>query len=104
MRNAAVAVSGEKVDRPGLYVYTKCNDGPAIHSEPFTLTILPDKSERFRLVFQCRSKPEKYTVHQTPVEDVDTWRYVDAHFIRPYGILLKEEVEEKNEIKNKFRN
>ena len=94
MRDVAVAKLGKKVDRPGLYVYTKCEDGASLRSEPFTLPVLPGQSERFRLVFQCRVKPVKYTVHPTPVEGVDTWRYVDANFIRPYGLLLKKETEE----------
>ncbi|CAF5160321.1 unnamed protein product [Rotaria sp. Silwood1] len=82
---------GAEANRPGLYVPTHCDGGAKIYTEPFTVTPYPDKTESFRIVFQCRVKPEKFTVHKSPVIDGNAWRYVDPSSIRPYGILLKKE-------------
>jgi hypothetical protein len=90
-RPEAIQQMGEEADRPGLYVATHCDGGADIYTEPFTVTTSPKKTESFRIVFQCRVKPEKFTVHKSPVNEGNAWRYVDASSIRPYGILLKKE-------------
>ncbi|CAF3883236.1 unnamed protein product [Adineta steineri] len=91
MRPEAIQQMGVEADRPGLYVATHCEGGAVLYSEPFTVSPLPNKTESFRIVFQCRVKPEKFTVHKSPVDEGHAWRYVDANSIRPYGILLKKE-------------
>jgi hypothetical protein len=91
MRSEAIQQMGEEANHPGLYVATHCDGGAVIYTEPFTVTPFPDKTESFRIVFQCRVKPEKFTVHKSPVIEGNAWRYVDASSIRPYGILLKKE-------------
>ena len=92
MRDEAVEQLGEEANRPGVYVATKCEGGGALYAAPFTVTSSVHKTDTFRVVFQCRVKPEKYSVHGSPVRDGHAWRYVDGSLIRPYGILLKEEV------------
>ena len=89
MRKEAVKEFGEEADRPAVYVATNCDGGAAIFTTPFTVTSFPDQSETFCLVFQCRVKPEKFSVHDTPVEQGKAWRFVHATSIRPYGLLLK---------------
>ncbi|CAF0950670.1 unnamed protein product [Adineta steineri] len=91
MRPEAIQQMGVEADRPGLYVATHCEGGAVLYTEPFTVSPLPNKTESFRIVFQCRVKPEKFTVHESPVHEGHAWRYVDANSIRPYGILLKKE-------------
>ncbi|CAF1013991.1 unnamed protein product [Adineta ricciae] len=91
MRSEAIQQMGDEADRPGLYVATHCDGGASIYTEKFTVKPFPDQTETFRIVFQCRVKPEKYTVHTSPVNQGHAWRYVDPSSIRPYGILLKKE-------------
>ncbi|UJR32733.1 hypothetical protein I4U23_020192 [Adineta vaga] len=90
-RQEAIDLIGEEADRPGLYVATHCNGGSDIYTTPFTVTTFPDKSEQFRIVFQCRVQPKKFTCHTSPVNVGEAWRIVDPNAIRPYGILLKKE-------------
>ena len=91
MRSEAISQMGEEANQPGLYVATHCDGGAVIYTEPFTVTPFPDKTESYRIVFQCRVKPKKFTVHRSPVIEGNAWRYVDASSVRPYGILLKKE-------------
>ncbi|CAF4027981.1 unnamed protein product [Adineta steineri] len=92
MRSEAVIQKGEEFDKPGLYVATHCTGGshPA-YTQPFTIQSSQNKSETFRVVFQCRVKPNEYTVHTSPVTRGQAWRFVDPNAIRPYGILVKNE-------------
>ncbi|UJR24705.1 hypothetical protein I4U23_006079 [Adineta vaga] len=92
MRKDAVQMSGTYFDKPGLYVATHCTGGshPA-YTQPFTVQATKNKSETFRVVFQCRVKPGSYTTHSSPVKIGHAWRFVDPEAIRPYGILIKNE-------------
>jgi hypothetical protein len=91
MKKEAIQQMGEEANRPGLYVATHCNGGSDIYTRPFTVTAFPGKSEQFRIVFQCRVEPGKFTTHKSPVNVGEAWRIVDPKAIRPYGILLKKE-------------
>ncbi|UJR17464.1 hypothetical protein I4U23_004359 [Adineta vaga] len=91
MRQDAIEQMGNEADGPGLYVATHCDGGANIYTEPFTVTSSSNQTESFRIVFQCRVKPEKFTIHESPVNNGKAWRYVDPSCIRPYGILLKKE-------------
>lgn len=90
-RTEAIEQLGDYADRPGLYVATHCDGGASIYTEPFTVKTLPKQNESYRIVFQCRVKPEKFSTHKSPVSEGHAWRYVDSSSIRPYGILLKKE-------------
>lgn len=91
MLNEAIEQIGEEADQPGLYVATHCNGGSDMYTNPFTVTAYPGKSEQFRIVFQCRVQPGKFTTHTSPVDVGEAWRIVDPKAVRPYGILLKKE-------------
>lgn len=91
MRDEAIEQIGDEADRPGLYVATHCNGGSDLYTRVFTVTTFPGKSEQFRIVFQCRVQPGKYTTHKSPVKEGEAWRIVDPKAVRPYGILLKKE-------------
>lgn len=92
MRDEVVQQKGTDFDKPGLYVATYCNGGahPA-YTKPFTIPSTQNKRETFRIVFQCRVRPDAYTIHTTPVTTGEAWRFVDPDAIRPYGILVKNE-------------
>jgi hypothetical protein len=90
MRSEAIRNAGSYVDKPGLYVATHCNGGAhPTYTKPFSVPSSQNKSETFRVVFQCRVKPGAYTTHTSPVSKGEAWRFVDPDAIRPYGILLK---------------
>ena len=91
MRSEATQQKGKEMDRPGLYVATRCDRGASIYTEPFEVTVSADKVEKYRIVFQCRVKPGQFTTHTSPVNEGEAWRFVDPTCIRPYGILLKKE-------------
>ena len=84
MRKEAVDQKGEDFDKPGLYVATHCDGGahPA-YTKKFTVQSTKEKIETFRVVFQCRVKPDAYTVHTSPVSKGEAWRFVDPEAIRP---------------------
>jgi hypothetical protein len=86
----AVQQMGSKVNSPGLYLATCCNGGAHLwYTKTFSVHILEKKTERFRVVFQCRVKPGEFTVHKFPLTSSETWRVVDPSAIRPYGILVR---------------
>ncbi len=87
----AIKQMGEEANRKGLYVATHCNGASDNYATSFTVTAFPDKSEQFRIVFQCRVQPGKFTTHTRPVKVGEAWRIVDPAALRPYGILLKKE-------------
>lgn len=90
MLTEAVQQKGEAVNRPGLYVATHCNGGShPQYTEKFNVSTPSGNIETFHVVFQCRVRPDSYTVHTTPVKEGVAWRIVDPTAIRPYGILLK---------------
>ena len=92
MRTEAVEKKGKYFDKPGLYVATHCTGGAhPWYTTPFQIEQSPDTFEKFRVVFQCRVKPDVYTVHRSPVDKGRAWRFVDPEYIRPYGILVKNE-------------
>ena len=90
MREEAVQEVGVKADRPGLYLATRCTGGAhPYYTKSFSVFVSEKKTERFRVVFQCRVKPEEFTTHTSLVSGVETWRVVDPNAVRPYGILLR---------------
>jgi hypothetical protein len=92
MREEAVEQRGTEFDKPGLYVTTHCNGGAhPTYTKPFSVPSSQNKTETFRIVFQCRVKPDAYTTHTFPVNEGEAWRFVDPDAIRPYGILVKKE-------------
>jgi len=92
MKDEAVEQKGKDFDKPGLYVATHCNGGShPTYTQTFTVPSSENENETFRVVFQCRVKPDAYTVHTTPVKKGEAWRFVDSNNIRPYGILVKNE-------------
>ncbi|CAF3731109.1 unnamed protein product [Rotaria sordida] len=96
MKQEAITQIGEEANQPGFYVTTHCEGGSyPQYTTPFTVTTLPDMSEQFSLVFQCRVQPGKFTIHTSPVSVGKAWRIVDPSAIRPYGILVKKEVSTK---------
>lgn len=91
-RDDAVKKGGAKYDKPGLYVATHCNGGAhPQYTTPFDVKSSPDATETYRIVFQCRVKPDTYTIHRSPVIKGHAWRFVDPEAVRPYGILVKSE-------------
>jgi hypothetical protein len=86
----AIQQKGEAVNRPGLYVATCCNGGShPYYTEKFEIQAPSGKNETFQAVFQCRVRPDSYTIHTAPVMIGEAWRIVDPTAVRPYGILLK---------------
>ena len=64
MRQEAIEEKGKDFDRPGLYVATHCTGGahPA-YTKTFSINASPEKTDQFRVVFQCRVKPGAFTTH-----------------------------------------
>ncbi|CAF1636310.1 unnamed protein product, partial [Didymodactylos carnosus] len=89
-KNDAVLQAGTAVNRLGLYVATHCTGGADAYALPFKVSN-GDKSEEFRVMFQCRVKPGSFTSHTDPVRVGEAWRIVDPEAVRPYGLLLKNE-------------
>ncbi|CAF1046677.1 unnamed protein product [Rotaria sordida] len=76
-------------DVKGLYVATHCEGGAANYTMPFEIKDNSGTSKDYRVVFQCRVQPGKFTVHASPVKVGRAWRVFDEKAIRPYGLLLK---------------
>lgn len=90
MREEAVQRMGPKVDKPGLYLSTRCKGGAhPWYTKTFCVNVSEGKIERFRVVFQCRVKPGAFTTHICPITGSETWRVVDSNAVRPYGILVR---------------
>ncbi len=91
-RMDAVQKNGSYFDKVGVYVATHCNGGahPA-YTVPFTVQTSSKKTECFRVVVQCRIRPDSFTRHIPPVVVGESWRIVDPAAIRPVAILLKNE-------------
>ena len=88
-RAESVRQGGEKFDRPGLYLYTNCKYGAHPRfTKTFSVGTSSKQIKRFRIVFQCRVQPDKFTIHECPVTRQYIWRVVDPTVVRPYGILL----------------
>lgn len=91
-REEAVENGGVEYDKPGLYVATHCTGGAhPRYTKTFDVKSSSDVTETYRVVFQCRVKPNAYTSHRSPVDKGHAWRFVDPEAIRPYGILVKNE-------------
>lgn len=90
-RQEAVEQAGLKMDKPGIYLNTFCDGGAhPRYTKNFSVQVSRRKSERFRIVFQCRVKPGEFTIHQSPSIKGDLWRVVDRTAVRPYGILIRQ--------------
>ncbi|CAF1183687.1 unnamed protein product [Rotaria sordida] len=80
-----------KVDSgSAIYVITHCNDGADAYTTPFTI-LNGDNNETFKLVFQCRVRPNSFTIYNGPNDLGQLWQITDPQAIRPYGLLLKRE-------------
>ena len=91
MEDEAVQQLGDKAKGKGLYLATYCNDGSyPQYTQPFTVTT-ENKTEKYCVVFQCRVRPNSYSIHTRCVKDGKAWRVIDPTAIRPYGLLLKKE-------------
>jgi hypothetical protein len=90
MKDDAIQKTETTVARSGIYVATHCNGGADEYTTPVTV-LNGDQNETFRLVFQCRVRPNSFTAHTGVVETGEAWRIVDSQAIRPYGLLLKNE-------------
>ncbi len=82
----------EEANCPGLYVATHCNGGcHPQYTSSCAVPILSNENEQFRIVFQYRVQPRKFTTHTRPVSVGEAWHIVDPKAVRTYGILLKKE-------------
>lgn len=72
----------------GLYVATHC-EAAASYSRTFDVPNPKGEKITYKVVFQCRVRPGKFTEHQRPVSVGYAWRVFDERAIRPYGLLLK---------------
>lgn len=80
----------DQVNQQDFYVTTHCNNGSfPFYTEDLLVESPPNRSEYFQIVFQCRIRPDSYTVHKIPVRTGSAWRLVDPSAVRPDGILLK---------------
>ena len=53
-----------KVDTPGFYLATRCKGGARPwYTKSFSVYVSEQKSEKFRVVFQCRVRPKAFTTH-----------------------------------------
>ncbi len=68
---------------------THCEGGASNYTKPFTVQDSTGKTKNYRVVFQCRVQPGKFTEHKSPVTVGMAWRVYDEKAIRPYGLLLK---------------
>ncbi|CAF2027700.1 unnamed protein product [Rotaria magnacalcarata] len=96
MLSEAIRQKGSAMNKSGIYIATHCDDGAATYATAFTVEASRTKKETFRLVFQCRVRPNSFTIHSAPVAQGQAWRVVDADAIRPYGILVKTEKTQTN--------
>ncbi|UJR32624.1 hypothetical protein I4U23_020084 [Adineta vaga] len=88
MLEEAVQQKGPTMNRPGLYLTTHCNGGSDAYATTFEVQN-GDQTEIFQIVFQCRVKPNSFTVHTSCVTKGHDWRVVDPTAVRPYGLLLR---------------
>ncbi|CAF1091021.1 unnamed protein product [Adineta steineri] len=95
MQEEAVQQLGAAAEGTGLYLATYCNNGSyPQYTAPFTVTT-GDITETFCVVFQCRVRPNSYSIHTRCVIEGNAWRVIDPTAIRPYGLLLKKHEENK---------
>ncbi|CAF1028738.1 unnamed protein product [Adineta ricciae] len=78
-------------DVKGLYVATHCEGGAANYASTFTVKDSIGAHIDYKVVFQCRVQPGKFTEHTGPVIKGKAWRVFDEKAIRPYGLLLQEQ-------------
>lgn len=86
----AVQQKGPAMNRAGLYLATHCNGGSDAYAKSFTVEN-GDIDETYQVVFQCRVKPDSFTVHTSCVNTGHGWRVVDPSAVRPYGLLLRKQ-------------
>lgn len=88
-RKKPVQEGGPKQDKNGYYVPVSWKNG--IHPQyikKLNVENAADANERYRLVFQCRIKPNAYVTHKNSNGE-DSLHLNDCHAMRPYGILIK---------------
>jgi hypothetical protein len=76
-------------DVKGLYVATHCEGGASGYATSFKVKDSTGATKAYKVVFQCRVEPGKFTEHKSPVKVGMAWRVFDEKAIRPYGLLLK---------------
>lgn len=95
-RRDAIQMIGERANAPAIYLASHCKNGSIVYAEPFAVPSSNDgQPEDYRLIFQCRLKPDTFTEHQH-TGDVKYLRVYDRDGVRPYGILIKKESPDKN--------
>ncbi|CAF0968840.1 unnamed protein product [Adineta ricciae] len=88
MLEEAVQQIGPSMNKPGLYLATHCNGGSDAYATTFPVQN-GNITEIFQIVFQCRVKPDSFTVHTCCIVEGHGWRVVDPTAVRPYGLLLR---------------
>lgn len=91
MQEEAIQQLGPSAKGTGLYLATYCNGGSYPQYTQSFLVTTDQTTEKFCVVFQCRVRPNSYSVHTTCVKEGKAWRVIDPTAIRPYGLLLKKE-------------
>jgi hypothetical protein len=92
MMEEAIEQKGPSMNRPGLYLATHCDGGSEAYATTFTVKN-GDETESFQVVFQCRVRPDSFTLHTSCVTVGHGWRVVDPTAVRPYGLLLRKKKE-----------
>ena len=71
-----------------LYVTRHCNGGADQFTTPFALSD-GDHHQTFRMIFQCRVKPDSFLVENNLLPDGDAWLILNLKDVQPDGFLLK---------------
>jgi len=61
MRTETGQPKGTYFDKPGFHIATHCDGGAhPNYTKPFAISSSQNKTETFRVIFQCRAKPSAY--------------------------------------------
>jgi len=88
MIGEAIKQMWEEASRPGFYVKTHYKGGSDKYTMPSTVTAFSNKSEQFRIVFQCQVQPGKFTTHTSPVNVGGAWCFVYPMLLQISHFLL----------------
>lgn len=88
-RAEAIRMVGARANLPAIYLATHCEHGADEYATPFDLpNSNQGTSETYKIIFQCRLKPDTFTEHQENA-NAKYLRVYDRDGVRPYGILLQ---------------
>ncbi|CAF1427761.1 unnamed protein product [Adineta ricciae] len=90
-KEQAVAKLGAIADVNGIYLATHCEGGADGYATEYPVKINNGKTVKYKMVFQCRVEPNRYTEHEGVTSTGRALRVFDEKAVRPYGILLKKE-------------